>query len=72
MGASNTSVPSLAEGCPQPMRQLPREVCARIFDLSASTVCRVVSVAPPPSALFSTREQADDLPALCQLSIDPL
>ena len=69
MGASNTSVPSLAEGCVAPMRRLPREVCTRIFELSQSTVCRVVSVAPPPPALYSTREQADDLPALCQLSL---
>lgn len=34
MGASNASVPRLADACVEPMRGLPQEVCIRIFELS--------------------------------------
>lgn len=39
MGASNTSVPRLAEACVEAMRDLPQEVCMRIFDMSCRHAC---------------------------------
>jgi len=51
MAAQNNSVPRLAEGCVPSMRNLPQEVCFRIFAFCVSTETRVVTRPAMPDAL---------------------
>ena len=53
MGASNTAVPRLADGCVESLRNLPPKVISRIFDWCTTTERVIVGQPPQHFALRS-------------------